>query len=174
MTLDQQGVLRSVYDPVAKALRITSAGDLMAFGAGSLHLGTGPAIITTNGVARVALDAAATESVFLSFTVPTAWQSFVVDLVWTNDGAGSGNVRWQASTKVLVNNDLTTEAATVTASTIAAPAQNVVRRSDQVQSITAVTDATYALQLDRLGADGADTLANDVGLIAIRIRQGGV
>lgn len=173
MSTESQGILQQCFDPVSKALRITSAGDLVVFGAASLHLGTGPAIVTTNGVSRVALDALATESVFLTFTVPTSWQQVLVDIYWANEGAGAGNVRWQVSTKALINTDLVTEAATTNASTISAPAQNTVKRSDALQTITTVTDAIYAVQLDRLGGDGADTLANDASLIAIRLRQGG-
>lgn len=175
MSTETQGILQQAYDPVTKALRVTSAGDTLLVHAGEVALGTGPARVTTNGVTRVLLDGALTvaESVFFSVAVPTSWASLAIGLYWSNEGAGAGNVRWQISTKVLVNADLITEAATVTPSTISAPAQNAVKRSDGVQNVTAVADAIYAIQVERLPGDAADTLTNDVGLIAVRIRQGG-
>lgn len=170
---ETQGILQACYDSTTKALRVTSAGDAVLVGPGDFILGTGPAVVTTNGIARVALDGAATESVFFNFVVPTAWTAFVMDLFWSNETAGAGNVRWSIATKVLINTDLLTEAATTTASTIAAPAQNVIKRSDAAQTITAVTDAAYATQLSRLGGDALDTLSADIGLLGVRIRQGG-
>lgn len=174
MSTETQGILQQAYDPVTKALRVTSAGDTLLVHAGEMSLGTGPARVNTNGVTRVLLDGAgATESVFFSVAVPTSWATLAIGLYWSNEGAGAGNVRWQISTKVLVNADLITEAATVTPSTISAPAQNAVKRSDGVQNVTAVADAIYAIQIDRLSGDAADNVANDMGLIAVRIRQGG-
>lgn len=172
MSTETQGILQRVYDPAAQALRITSAGDYFALGPEDFQFTTNPQFVTSNNMTRIAFDAATTESVRATFTVPSAWASFVVDLYWVNEGAGAGNVRWNTNIKVLTSGNLITEAVTSAVANVTAPAQNTVQLRTAHQTVTTEADAVYALQVDRVGGDGGDTLANDAGLIAVRIRQG--
>lgn len=173
MSTETQGILQRAYDPVAQALRITSAGDYFALGPGDFHFGANPQYVLIDNMARIAFDAATTESARVTFTVPSAWASFVVDLYWTNEGAGAGAVRWNTNVKILTSGNLTSEAVTAVAANVTAPAQFTVALRTAHQTVTTEADAVYALQVDRIGGDAGDTLANDAGLIAVRIRQGG-
>jgi hypothetical protein len=117
------------------------------------------------------LDAATVEGVGAVGMVPTSWATVGVDIWWTNAGAGSGNVRWE------VFFDDKADAATLATHTadhdaaIAAPSQNVLKKSVVVASHAVVPGELFNVMVRRDAADGADTLANDAALLAVVVRR---
>jgi hypothetical protein len=135
-----------------------------------------PAYATVGGNGRYAawaLDAASSEYVVLSVVIPEDFSSgnFTVKLYWTNLGAGAGNVVWNVIMKTLVDTtDLdSTTSETNANSTIAAPAQNILKVSTHGIAVAGAAGGLFRLLVGRVGADGADTLANDAGLVAVEV-----
>lgn len=114
-----------------------------------------------------ALDAASDEGVAGKCRVPTTWSTFHVDLVWTNAGAGSGNVRWVPFYRQFSDTEAASAAATDPgAQTVAAPALAVVKTTRIASSVTR-TDTIFSIVVYRDADDAADTLANDAGVMSI-------
>jgi hypothetical protein len=117
------------------------------------------------------LDAATVEGVGAVGLVPASWATVGIDIWWTNAGAGSGNVRWE------VFFDDKADAATLATITadhdaaIAAPAQNVLKKSTVVASHAVVPGELFNVNVRRDAADAADTLANDCALLAVVVRR---
>jgi hypothetical protein len=115
----------------------------------------------------IAYDKDATEATASSFTVPHDYASgLVVQLVWTNLGAGSGNVVW----RVGLNNqgDGGTASSLSTADSVAAaPVQHVWKYTASGVTFpnAAVAGQHVLLSCGRLATDAADTLANDAGFV---------
>lgn len=116
-----------------------------------------------------ALDATANEYLGTTVVLPNDWLTYDIYLVWSNAGAGAGNVRW------VVNAGAVSDGAAVSATSdfyvIAAPATDVVKRSVTRVGITPPASKTVAIRVHRAASDGTDTLANDAGLIAIELRK---
>ena len=115
----------------------------------------------------IAFDKDSTEAIAASFTVPHDYASGLsIQLVWTNLGAGSGNVVW----RVGLNNQGdggTITSLTTTDMTVAAPAQNVWKYSTSGASFpnSAAAGQHVLLSCGRIAADAADSLANDAGFL---------
>jgi hypothetical protein len=115
----------------------------------------------------IAYDKDSTESAAASFTVPHDYASgLTLQLVWTNLGAGSGNVVW----RVGLNNqgDGGTHTGLTTAdSVVAAPAQHIWKYTASGATFpnAAVAGQHVLLSCGRLATDAADTLANDAGFV---------
>jgi hypothetical protein len=143
----------------------------------SLWLPAGPLWLTVGGspdfalrnslYGAIAFDKDSTEAVAASFTVPHDYASGIsVQLIWTNLGAGSGNVVW----RVGLNNQGdggTVTSVSATDMAVAAPAQNVWKYST---SSTTFPNAVVAgqhvlLSCGRIATDAGDTLANDAGFV---------
>lgn len=123
--------------------------------------------------------AAASEVIKTQFVFPDDYVSFVaLELLWTNLGAGSGNVYWSALAQSrLPAADLNANAfVTAADEVVAAPAQNILScyslsGSVWTPSISAAPTGTIQdLLIVRLGSNAADTLGNDAGLLGVRVR----
>lgn len=114
-----------------------------------------------------AFDKDTTEAIEASFALPYDYASGLsVQLVWTNLGAGSGNVVW----RVGLNNQGdggTITSLTTTDTTVAAPSQNVWKYTTAATSLpNAAVAGQYVLaSCGRIAADAADTLGNDAGFL---------
>ena len=121
------------------------------------------------------LDAALTETVSCAAVIPSAWTSTDVELYWANAGAGAGNVRWQIDLSIAaIGGNLVTGGAATALLTAAAGAQNVLVRSEIATGVAADAGDMLSLRIYRVGGDAADTLANDAGLIGVRLTDGAV
>lgn len=119
----------------------------------------------------IAFDADAVESMqwLRSMVVTQDYVSGIeATLVWTNLGAGTGDVRWRIGYSV--GSDGTAFAALSTAdNTVTAPAQNVLKYSTSSLAPTVAAGSILNFSVGRLATNAADTLANDSGFVALII-----
>ena len=114
-----------------------------------------------------AFDKDAVEVIAAAFALPHDYVSgLALQLIWTNLGAGSGNVLW----RVGLNNQGdggTITGLSVTDSTAAAPAQNVWKYTTSGASLpnSPVPGQHVMVSCGRLATDAGDTLANDAGFL---------
>jgi len=112
------------------------------------------------------LDAAATETVVFTTRFPTGWATYDIVLNWTNAGAGAGDVRWNYLTRTAANGVQLNSAAVEVNVTVTAPAQNDLKVTTLASGLAVpAAGSAHLIRLGRIGADAADTLANDCGLI---------
>jgi hypothetical protein len=117
------------------------------------------------------LDASSQEQISGWFILPTGWATFHVDLYWSNFAAGSGNVVWQPTYSVVADTvSLSAGDVTGTKTTVAAPAQDVLKVTRIMTSITAAV-GVWHIRLPRVAADGGDTLANDAEVIGLLVSK---
>jgi hypothetical protein len=130
-----------------------------------------------NAIAVLDADDAATESAVFVGILPEAaslGSGLIVSLRWMATTATSGDVRWSVAWEKS-NTDLDSDSFdTATAATATA---------NGTSGIVTVTDITctnidslaaldlYRLRVQRLGADGADTMNGDAELVAVEIRS---
>lgn len=147
-----------------------------SIGANAMH--STAAYSVTSGFPRLVFPDAATTDAYVTLGVPSYWTVLSVGFDWTNDHTATGNVRWQFT---LRGNDVggvitTVETNNVVTSTLASPAANGGHITNIMQTDLAVTHGAFgtlwALQMTRLGGDGADTLAGSVGLMEVVIIRG--
>lgn len=170
--MDLQGIFQQCFDPATNTLRVSGSGDAVFIwpNAFTIQAGT-PAVINTD-VPGWLFDAAADEAIHTSIMLPSLWGIVNVDYLWSNEGAGAGNVRWVADLKTLSATNLTTEAVVTTGATSTAGAQNaVVIASDVISQLSVGPNDLYVLRVRRDADDAADTLANDARLLGVRIRR---
>ncbi len=117
------------------------------------------------------LDAASEEGIVATVSVPTWWQTMDVELWWSNAGAGAGDVVWRVYSKTAIDAGSMTSSSAATQTTATAPAQNVMKVTTIASGITVTRDALMMLQIRRVAADGSDTLANDAGVMAVRLKR---
>lgn len=136
----------------------------------------GLALSTTSGVPRLVFPDAATSSAFFNFVPPPWWAGMNLVLVVTNDHTATGNVRWQIR---LRETDFATQAVSAGANivdsttTVASPSANggltILVGSNGVTRSAGAFGSLYSVEVTRLGADGADTLAGPIGLAGATI-----
>lgn len=145
-----------------------SAGDFVAtFGSAALgNLGG-----TTNRVAAMLMDAAATEIVGASALVPPGWNTVNVKLHWSNAGAGAGDVYWRARAVSKADTEDTNAGGSDTNTTATAPVANVLKITTILTGIAVEGNELLAIHLTRIGGDVADTLANDAGILGVAIER---
>jgi hypothetical protein len=141
----------------------------ISFPAGAFQSTGGTTIGTVGGGRRTAwlLDAAVSEFVATAFYVPTYFSKRLkCTIIWTNAGAGAGNVVYAVSHAVISNGETLNQVDAGGAPfTLAAPLQDI-----QVNSIVPVNMAVEPgemlyVRVGRTGGDAADTLANDVAFL---------
>lgn len=125
---------------------------------------------TDLGVA-MAFDAAAVEKVVATIDVPSAWLTFRIDAIWTNLGAGAGNVVWASEVRFHGDGDDfdAVAADTETMAAVAAPAQDVTEVTIVGTTVTRTASKFVTVHIERTGTSGSDTLANDAGLIGLNL-----
>lgn len=114
-------------------------------------------------------DASATEGIQSTFYVPANWSTIDIELWWSNAGAGSGDVYWQTQPLTLADTDTSDAAGSTTSTAVTAPAQYVVSVDTVGSGKTVTAGEMGRLLVLRSGPNGSDTLANDAGLIGVRI-----
>lgn len=162
------------HDDGPRAMPVVPAG---AIGAAAewIILAGAPDFAQRNGrYGATAFDAAADESIqwLRSVMVPDDYvSSLTIVLIWTNLGAGSGNVVWRISYSVATDGVAFPALTAATDITLTAPAQNVLTYSVITGASPAYTLGGLAnFAVARIGTAVADTLANDAGFVALRLR----
>lgn len=103
-------------------------------------------------------------------TIPSGWATVDVDVWWTNAGAGAGNVVWDCRLQAKADGAAMT-GPTYTPVTIAAPAQDVTKKSTLRTGVAVTAGGLLLVNLNRAAADAADTLGNNAGVMAIAVRK---
>ena len=118
------------------------------------------------------LDTTSDETVTATTMLPDSWDTFAVDLYWSNVSTGAGGVRWDVNYESLATGAApgagTTVSATSTASTTAGLV--VVERMTAVAAT--VVGRLLRVRVNRDADHAGDTMANDAsfhGLLLTRI-----
>lgn len=116
---------------------------------------------------------AAQHGIASNMVVPTGWATVDVDMWWVNMASSSGDVLW----RVFLDDDAD-GAALGGGSTpgalaaIAAPSTSAVLKKSTVATGFAVTAGRLLnIAIDRNGAGGGDTLANDAAIVGVNVRR---
>ena len=113
---------------------------------------------------------ATSERVGKLITLPEGWATYDIALYWYNAGAGSGNVSWRTiqNQAVAADNVSSSGSTGPQASIVTASAQNILVVS-MISTGLAVpaAGAPITFTVDRFAT--GDTLANDVGLIGVKL-----
>jgi hypothetical protein len=173
MAYGLQYIFNQIYDDVSKSLRLSGGSDRVDFPAASLSTIAGtPGTAATNGMFRVTFPDAATTTVGFTYFVPLWWNTFSVNYIWTSE-SGTGNVRWQTDVKkidLFIDNIseavFATNQQTVASGTAGVPTATL-DSPNNVNSTGGTFGSMYGIQISRLGADAADTLAAAAGLISV-------
>lgn len=135
-----------------------------------------PAIGLVGGSRREAFlfDNASDEIIEGKVYFPPSWQKLNADVIWVNAGAGAGDVVWAVTMfrAVAGANLNTADNVNFATTTSTAGAQDIVVSSTQASGpITLTFGAPYSIRVKRVGTDIGDTLANDAGFIALRLKR---
>lgn len=117
------------------------------------------------------LQDAATTSVGASRLLPASWATFDFDLWWTNLGATGGNARWEAKVFSSSDGDLLDAAVGAGILDIAAPAQNVVKKSTLATGMAVTSGDIVNITVTRSGSHANDTLAVAAGVLSVVLRK---
>lgn len=109
-----------------------------------------------------------------SFRPPRDWASFRFTVVWINLSSGAGDVRWNEYLQPISIGTPVSSGWTQWGGTFTAGAQNT--PTTQTPYGTGQTDVNatadhYAVRVDRLNTNAADTLAGAIGLVGVRVDQ---
>lgn len=137
---------------------------------------TTPAMGTVGGSRRPAFlfdGAGADELVANWFKVPKHWAGFTSAVHWVNAGAGSGDAVWTVSGFEFTAGDSLNQAdnqvTALTATT--AGAQDVETVTSPALQFTCTPNKRFSLRLKRTSTDAGDTLANDAGVIGLKLTR---
>lgn len=133
-----------------------------------------PALSNLNGtVPAWLLDAAATEALVSRVEFPADWTSAHIDFIWAPTTSASGNVVLQALGLTFGDGELIAAAYTTLATaTSAVPATQYTAKVTRVVTGYSISPGkVHAFQFARIGGDGADTYAADIGLVAVRFTK---
>ena len=133
----------------------------------------GPAMGTGGtGLPSFQMDAAVLEGVAVVIgrdRIPAHWRTLAVDIVWANQAASSGDVRWDASHNWMADADAFAFGTYVNGTPVAAPTTAAVQKTTRVITTSTIQKARLIVRVIRNGPDGGDTLANDAMLAGIRL-----
>jgi hypothetical protein len=143
----------------------------ISFPAGAFQSTGGTTIGTVGGGRRTAwlLDAATIESIASVFYVPTYFsKKLKCTIIWTNAGAGAGDVVYAVSHAVISNGETLNQVDAGGAPiTLAAPAQDIQVNTLVPTDLTVEPGEMLYLRVTRNATAAGDTLANDVGFLAM-------
>lgn len=138
--------------------RILMTDDELFYYAADMNGGAGtPTRLTTNGVDRWALGTG--DSVIFTVRMPAWWAGFTVNMLWTKEAAGSGNVSFQLSYRrtTFADSNLFTAKTTTTVATQAVP--------------SAVGDRGYTAGLGGTVSTPPGVLVGDPNIVHIEIAR---
>jgi hypothetical protein len=149
------------------------AGDSLWIPANAWGLWTGSPTLGNNGPGAWPgwkLDASTDEGIATTAWFPSSWTTFHMDVYWTNDGAGSGDVRFTSYRLRFGSGDSINNLGISAGSTHTADIEDDIVIS---RVITSASDAwsnpgdPWWLAILRDADNAADTLANDIAIIGV-------
>lgn len=119
-----------------------------------------------------ALDASTNEAVGATFTPPSTWSTFHIDAWMFNIGAGSGDYVLRCDVAESVDGgSISSNPSAGTPTTVTAAAQGTIKVSRMVTSQAISSGGMFTIRVLRIAADAADTLANDLGFLGLRLTR---
>jgi hypothetical protein len=153
--------------------RIVGMPEPIVWGASELGAHEGTPVIAgaaSNAVYCMLFDPATNESAGKWFIPPPGTSRYQVELTWINPTAGAGNVSYVIQASNYVDGDTVGAAEYSTAVlNFVAPAINVVKKTPASQVTAAAPGQATFIRIRRVAADAGDTLAADIGLLAVEI-----
>jgi hypothetical protein len=147
------------------------ASDTIFIGSGSLELSFGSPSLSRNWITPVwNFDSSSTETVGTTLVFPPSWATFDAYIMWGNASTGSGNVFWRLARIETVDGGAINSGELNYNQTIAAPLQNILKKSLLGSGLTITAGALSQLEVQRVD-DAGDTLGNDAllwGLLLVR------
>lgn len=137
-----------------------------------MHIYGGTPVLGVNDiVSGWTMANSADSTIAFSASLPSDWNTCTFDILWANNGAGSGNVYWQTFwTPVIVGTAIASN--TTTFQIVAAGAQNVPVLTAWVSGgITVPASKVLGFLLQRHGTVGTDTLGNGAILLGVYLRK---
>lgn len=125
-----------------------------------------PAESNLSSVVGWRLDSASSEVVGDTRIFPDHWSTYDVYAWWSNTSASAGDVVLEFSHQTFSDGD-SLGGSTIATQTVAAAGSSTAKRTSMVSGVAAVSGDAVKLKMGRLGADGSDTLANDILLIGV-------
>lgn len=124
-----------------------------------------PSLVATGGWTRWLMDPAATESVgaMLGIEELSGWLTYKVEAIWAKEVVAGGNVRAQYEEEQKAIGSAPVGLSVVTTTTFTAGANIAFNKTSLIASRAHTADTLTAAVFTRLGADGADTYASDIG-----------
>lgn len=117
------------------------------------------------------MDSALTEQVRGLVQFPDEWVTFNADLIWSNAGAGAGDIRYRTVYSSHTNTEDTTIGDVTVNITLTAPLIDIMKDSRVLSNIAIQLGKVFHFRLIRVGADAADTLTNDAAFIGLRFTR---
>jgi hypothetical protein len=150
-------------------------GPIVAAGVADLTLFSGTPVVNTLAALVPAwlLDPAATEDLTTSRTFPGDWATAHIDVVWAPTASAAGNVVLRVQALSFGDGEaIPGSFTTLGTATVANPGTQFVAEVTRVATgYTVPAGETVVFKIQRLGADGGDTFASDIGLIEVRFTK---
>lgn len=140
-------------------------------GVGVITGGTPAAILFASRWSAIAFDQSTNESWSVTVEMPASWSTATFSILWSQASAGSGNVVWALTLDAAADGETLNASGSGASSTIAAPAQNILKVSALRSNISITPSKLYGLRLARTASDGADTLAADAAVLGILVER---
>jgi hypothetical protein len=148
---------------------VPKSGDTLFVPASAMTTGQSSPSIKVSWGGGWALDQSTNEYVACSVELPGWWNTYHVDMVWYNDGAGSGDVRLTYSSVTQADgNDRSVGNLGFNSVDVTAAAQNIVEHSRIVTSSTFGLGNVIGILTGRAGNVAEDTLGNDIVFLGVR------
>lgn len=158
--LAASGPFSSRYRPLAETIALSGSALRNGFGAATF----GHWINANYGA--WSLDADVQEILTGLTFIPAHWNSYHVDVIWSQDFNGSGDVYWDYKRCAAGDGD-TVAANTVAGVTVAAPNNDVVKVTRLETSSTQAIGEPLLISIGRRGDLAGDTLPNDCLLLGL-------
>jgi hypothetical protein len=151
-------------------------GDVLVFNTGDLEINSGaPTRGTVAGGRDNAwlLDAGSSAEILsCQYPTPHGWATANIKFFWTNAGAGTGDVLLRAVGKSFADGAAMNSADTTFGTqTVAADTQDDLVITTVATGVALTANGYNRLRVLRVGADVADTLANDIGLMMVKVER---
>lgn len=117
------------------------------------------------------LDSAASEFVGASVRLPGDWNAVAIDVLYANNGVGTGDVRLRGDFLMRAGGENLAAPTAGTAVTSTAGDGDLVKTVTLNGSYALTASKQLLLNVGRLGADSLDTLGNDIALVGVIIRR---
>lgn len=139
--------------------------------------------LSTNGVDRLSFAVDVDQSAFFTVRMPQWWGGFRVNVLWTKETAGSGNVNWRLDYRrtYFADSNMFTAKTTTPMQTVAVPALAGDRGYTENLGGDITTDpggfvgdpSIVHCTISRIGNDVADTYGGSVSLVVLGVIRNG-